>query len=378
MNEQEKAFMAFVEWLPKNIEKFVNAKPEDIISYLEELGKTPEGQNELKSLITKYKQSKNAVTLNKKGGKVETFIKKFNNGGPYRDTVEVHNKWRVTPLWMSIAAADGVDVPKKHYTHDPRQFKYIKSPNGQRWGIIQNKVNGRSTIFELDNNNEPISSEYGGQKYEYGDDMFNRHVNNYKFYTDDIFIPSDKKGGKIDYLVNKFANGGPYSWVPKGDFSVETPEGIVTYKTTNNEIVNMQLKMHDGRTVGAVIRNGQFVPVILPNLRNTNEAIPLTGKEGQEVSKMMETLYNSHVIPHEKQRYLYEYYPSYSIEGPRDSRIQTIVQNDYPHSSITRVNDNGNYIYQGDSFGPTSILNQDSLANVWNTLYESPRTKKNK
>lgn len=191
-------------------------------------------------------------------------------------------------------------------------------------------------------------------------------------------IKMAKKGAKIDYLVNKFANGGPYSWVPKGDLSVETPEGIVTYKTTDNEIVNMHLKMHDGRTVGAVIRNGQFIPVILPNLRNPNEAIPLTGRDGQEVAKMMETLYNSHVIPHEKQRYLYEYNPSYSIEGPRDSRIQTIVQNDYPHRSITRVNDNGNYIYQGDSFGPASILNQDSLANVWNTLYKSPRTKKNK
>lgn len=208
MNEQEKEFMVFVEWLPKNIEKFVNAKPEDIISYLEELGKTPEGQNELKSLITKYKQSKNTVTLNKKGGKVETLIKKFYAGGPYRDTVEVHNKWRFIPLWMSINAANGVDVPKKHNTHDPRQFKFIKSPNGQRWGIIQNKVNGRSTIFELDSNNEPISSEYGGQKYEYGDDMFRKHVNNYNFYTKDIFIPSDKKGGKIDYLVNKLTNGG--------------------------------------------------------------------------------------------------------------------------------------------------------------------------
>ena len=109
---------------------------------------------------------------------------------------------------MSINAANGVDVPKKHNTHDPRQFKFIKSPNGQRWGIIQNKVNGRSTIFELDSNNEPISSEYGGQKYEYGDDMFRKHVNNYNFYTKDIFIPSDKKGGKIDYLVNKLANGG--------------------------------------------------------------------------------------------------------------------------------------------------------------------------
>lgn len=211
MNEQEKEFMAFVEWLPMNIEKFANAKPEDIISYLEELSKTPEGQNELKSLITKYKQNKNKIGLNRNGGKVEAFIKKFYAGGPYRDTVEVHEKWRFTPLWMSIAAADGVDVPKKHYTHDPREFKYIKSPNGQRWGIIQNKKNGQRTIFELDHNNEPISSEFGGQKYEYGDDMFRRHVDNYKFYTNDIFIPSDKKGGKIDYLVNKFANGGPYS-----------------------------------------------------------------------------------------------------------------------------------------------------------------------
>lgn len=204
MNEKE--LIEFVEWLPKNVEKFANAKPEEIITYLNELGKTPEGQNEFKTLVTAYKQSKNKITMNKQDDKIAYLVDKFATGGPVgKDTVEVHEKWRFTPLWMSIAAANGVDVPKKHYTHDPREFKYIKSPNGQRWGIIQNKKNGQRTIFELDHNNEPISSEFGGQTYEYGDDMFRKHVNNYKYYTEDIVIPSDKQGGKIDFnqLVNR-------------------------------------------------------------------------------------------------------------------------------------------------------------------------------
>lgn len=257
MNEQEKEFMAFVDWLPKNIKKFANAKPEDIISYLEELGKTLEGQNELKSLVTKYKQSKNTVTLNKKGGKVETLIKKFYAGGPYRDTVEVHEKWRFTPLWMSIAAANGVDVPKKHYTHDPREFKYIKSPNGQRWGIIQNKKNGQRTIFELDHNNEPISSEFGGQTYEHGDDMFRKHVNNYKFYTDDIFIPSDKKGGKIDYLSSKFNEGDKIQTHYDGG-KVEQPNLLDKLKMWLNKLQNIDVqerKLDNNTLIGRRISN---------------------------------------------------------------------------------------------------------------------------
>lgn len=213
MNNQEQAMQGMIEfckWLipnakqlglenSKGVQKIASAKDSnglvDAINFLyKELG-----EEQFTALTKAFEHSKTQnIQTAKNGAKIDYLVNKFATGGPFRDTVEVHEKWRLTPLWMSIAAANGVDVPKKHYTHDPREFKYIKSPNGQRWGIIQNKNNGQHTIFELDHNNEPISSEFGGQKYEYGDEMFDRHVNNYKYYTKEIFIPSDKNGGIID------------------------------------------------------------------------------------------------------------------------------------------------------------------------------------
>lgn len=209
MNEQEKEFMAFVEWLPKNIKKFANAKPEDIVAYLTKLSETPEGKNEFNALVTEYKKSKQNIPMAQKGMKIDYFVKKFYTGGQIdKDTVEVHNKMFLTPMWMSIAAATGVDVPRMYPNQDRRQFKYIKSNlANNRYGVIQNKRTGGYTIFELDENNEPIKSSFGGNTYYPGDEMFDRHVRNYKHYTRDIVIPSDKKGGKIDYLNSKFNEG---------------------------------------------------------------------------------------------------------------------------------------------------------------------------
>lgn len=82
MNEQEKEFMAFVEWLPKNIKKFANAKPEEIVAYLTKLSETPEGKNEFNALVTEYKKSKQNIPMAQKGSKIDYFVKKFETGGP--------------------------------------------------------------------------------------------------------------------------------------------------------------------------------------------------------------------------------------------------------------------------------------------------------
>lgn len=182
MNEQEKEFMAFVEWLPKNIEKFANVKPEDIISYLEELGKTPEGQNELKSLVTKYKQSKNTVTLNKKGGKVEAFIKKFYVGGTTQTPeVKTNEKWRYTPWPLSFAVSRYTTLPKVQGLRGPRSFKRVVDPStGEQRDRMINPNTGEyieRVIYPFSNgkidttyyniyNEAVLPSEDEGQKYE--------------------------------------------------------------------------------------------------------------------------------------------------------------------------------------------------------------------
>lgn len=199
MNEQEKEFMAFVEWLPKNIEKFANAKPEDIISYLEELGKTPDGQNELKSLITKYKQNKNKINLNRQGGKVDFFIKKFAMGGP--NSIEVHNAWEYTPRWMSFMAADlsgkTKDLPMRNGITVKRDFARIKYPNGTIVDRIR-RTDGNGNTYRTVTSKRDTIFDYNGKIYVPGDEMYERFQNAWKQYG--VY----KDGGKID--LQKFLN----------------------------------------------------------------------------------------------------------------------------------------------------------------------------
>lgn len=74
--------MAFVEWLPKNIKKFANAKPEEIIVYLTKLSETPEGKNEFNALVNEYKKSKQNIPMAQHGSKINYLVNKMAKGGP--------------------------------------------------------------------------------------------------------------------------------------------------------------------------------------------------------------------------------------------------------------------------------------------------------
>lgn len=208
MNEQEKAlWQEFLVWLPKNVKKFANMSPKDIEITLSKLYESEQGKAEITDYFNVFKGTKqNGVQMAKHGNKIDYLVNKFYTGGPVeKDTVKVHNKMYLTPMWVSVASAEGIDVPRKYANQDPRQFKYIKSDfANKRYGIIQNKRTGAFTKFELDSNNEPINSNFGGKTYGPGDEIFDDHVRNYKHYTRNIVIPSNQNGGKID--LSKYLN----------------------------------------------------------------------------------------------------------------------------------------------------------------------------
>lgn len=76
MNEQE--LVKFIEWLPNNVDAFRGKNPEEIAGMLNEMAQTEEGAQTLHNLMNQYKQ---AAPMFKSGGKLDSFVSKFQKGG---------------------------------------------------------------------------------------------------------------------------------------------------------------------------------------------------------------------------------------------------------------------------------------------------------
>lgn len=190
MNEQEKEFMAFVEWLPKNVKKFANVKPEEIVAYLTKLSETPEGKNEFNALVTEYKKSKQNIPMAQQGTKIDYFVKKFEEG----NKIPTHYKWRYTPWDWSFIAADAIDLPKRRYNHDPREYKRVVSPTGE----IRDRVIKKNGYGQTERRISPTQDTvyiYNGNTYYPGDEMYDRYENAWREYG--VY----KTGGKLDLSI---------------------------------------------------------------------------------------------------------------------------------------------------------------------------------
>lgn len=75
----QKQLMAFVQWLPTKVKELQNKSPEEIVGMLNELSKTPEGQQQIEGLVNQFKQE--SAGMFKQGGKLNSFVEKFGNGG---------------------------------------------------------------------------------------------------------------------------------------------------------------------------------------------------------------------------------------------------------------------------------------------------------
>lgn len=227
MNEQEKEFMAFVEWLPKNIEKFANVKPEDIISYLEELGKTPEGQNELKTLISKYKQGKNQINLNRQGGKINYLVNKFAKGGSIDEPIQVHKTWENTPQALSFMAAyltgKSKDLPMRKGTTVRRSFARIQRPDGTIVDRIH-REDGNGNTYRYISPQRDTTYEYNGEIFIPGDEMYDRYDSAWRQY--DVY----KDGGTIQ----KFQNSGKIHLYDVGERKTKDNQSI-TYHIDSDD-----------------------------------------------------------------------------------------------------------------------------------------------
>lgn len=188
--------MAFVEWLPKNIKKFANAKPEEIVAYLTKLSETPEGKTEFNALVTEYKKSKQNIPMAQKGAKIDYFVKKFENG----DKIPTHYKWLYTPWEFSFIAADAMDLPKRRYNHDPREYKRVVSPTGE----IRDRVIKKNGYGQTERRISPTQDTvyiYNGNTYYPEDEMYDRYEKAWRQYG--VY----KTGGKLDFIT-KFQHGG--------------------------------------------------------------------------------------------------------------------------------------------------------------------------
>lgn len=196
MNEQEKEFMAFVEWLPKNVKKFANATPEEIVTYLTKLSETPEGKNEFNALVTEYKKSKSGnVPMNKKGGKIEYFVQKFFIGGG----LPKHHKDLFNRL---TDGSPSVTQPVGDKGHTATTFRYVSphQPNDTIYVRGEFNPKGRLTGFTTTPNNGGHSEAYAeGARGFLSTERTKKELDRSR----SAFTPRLATGGPIDNDVEK-------------------------------------------------------------------------------------------------------------------------------------------------------------------------------
>lgn len=81
MQEQEE-LIKFIQWLPENVEEFKGKTPEEVANALNELSKSEEGNNVIKQWMAAFKK---ASQMFRKGGKMESFVSKFQGGNTIKE-----------------------------------------------------------------------------------------------------------------------------------------------------------------------------------------------------------------------------------------------------------------------------------------------------
>lgn len=81
---EEKELVAFIEWLPTKVKEFEGKSPTEIVSTLNEMSKTKEGEIQITQLIKEFK-IKSSSRLFKKGGKLDYLLTCFKSGGKASD-----------------------------------------------------------------------------------------------------------------------------------------------------------------------------------------------------------------------------------------------------------------------------------------------------
>lgn len=76
---KEEKLIQFVQWLPTKIKELENAKPEQIVELINQMGQTEDGINQLNELLQEFEKEQQTISM-KLGGKFE-YIKILRNGG---------------------------------------------------------------------------------------------------------------------------------------------------------------------------------------------------------------------------------------------------------------------------------------------------------
>lgn len=202
MNEQEKALQGMIEfcqWLIPNakqlgleqsrsVSAISQAKtPQDLMNGVNSLYKEL-GEEQFTALTQAFQQSKQqAVKMAKNGSKIDYLVDKLEDG----KRIPTHTKWRWTPWEMSFIAADAIDLPKRWYNHDDREYKRVISPTGE----IRDRVIKKNGYGQTERRISPSRDTvyiYNGTKYYPWDDMYKRYENAWREYG--VY----ENGGKIN------------------------------------------------------------------------------------------------------------------------------------------------------------------------------------
>ena len=160
-NEQEQKAMAFIQWLPQNIQKFEGIVPEKTIiaiasaqsaeEVIKELNKLAQEGNEIiPEMIKTFQESSTSKMFN--GGKLKQLLDKYQIGGPLRKRgrlnayIGSYPKYTNDGTWVSMNGAD---------------IKNVFNGNTLEQNVVTSGVNGvpRRVVRIITNYDMPAKSD---------------------------------------------------------------------------------------------------------------------------------------------------------------------------------------------------------------------------
>ena len=162
-NEQEQDVMAFIQWLPQNIQRFEGMVPEktitaitsaqsteEVIAALDEFSQQQGGDKIIPHMVKVFKESLTSKMFN--GGKLKQLLDKYQIGGPLRKRGKLnaysgsYPKYTNDGTWVSMNGAD---------------IKNVFNGNTLEQNVVTSGVNGvpRRVVRIITNYDIPAKSD---------------------------------------------------------------------------------------------------------------------------------------------------------------------------------------------------------------------------
>ena len=163
-NEQQQAMVAFIQWLPQNIQQFEGSlpkeviepiataqSPEEVVNVLNQLSQSKEGNQVVSAMFQAFQESKKAGMF-AKGGKLEQLLNRYQIGGSLRKRGKLnayrgsYPKYTNDGTWVSMNGAD---------------IKNVFNGNTLEQNVVTSGINGvpRRVVRVITNYDMPAKSD---------------------------------------------------------------------------------------------------------------------------------------------------------------------------------------------------------------------------